>query len=107
VVLGAVGLMLFIMPILAIPISGCGAIVGLCGIAAGVARLRMDFRLSIAGVALCALALAIDLAIQYAPGGYLGRPDDPQMHVPDSGRRYVPPPARFRGEIAATYYGLV
>ena len=32
VVLGAIGLMLFVVPILAAPISGCGAIAGLCGI---------------------------------------------------------------------------
>ena len=99
VVLGAIGLMLFVVPILAAPISGCGAIAGLCGIMGAAAGSRADLRLSIAGVALCALALAIDLAVQYAPGGYLGRPAEPQILSPGSRRPYISPPAPFRGQI--------
>jgi hypothetical protein len=100
VVLGAIGLLLFIVPILAAPISGCGMIAGACGIMGGVAGLRVDLRLCVAGVALCALALAIDLAVQYAPGGYLGRPADSQILAPETRRPYVPPPAPFRGAFA-------
>jgi len=99
VVLGAIGLMLFVVPILAAPISGCGVIAGVCGIVAAAAGLRTDLRLSIAGVALCALALTVDLAVQYAPGGYLGRPAEPQIFSPGSRRQYVPSPAPFRGEL--------
>ncbi len=101
VVFGAIGLLLFVVPILAAPISGCGVIAGLCGIVGAAAGLRVDLRLSIAGVALCALALSIDLAVQYAPGGYLGRPAEPQIILPGSQRPYVPPPAPFRGQLHA------
>jgi len=99
VVLGAIGLMLFVVPILAAPISGCGVLAGICGIVAAAAGVRNDLRLAAAGVALCALALAVDLAVQYAPGGYLGRPAEPQIFFPGSRGPHVPPPAPFRGEL--------
>jgi hypothetical protein len=94
-------LMLFVIPVLAAPISGCGAIAGIGGIAGRIMGLRADLRLSIAGVALCALALTIDLAVQYAPGGYLGRPAEPQLLSPGSRRRDISPPAPFRGDLVS------
>ena len=101
VVLGAIGLMLFVVPVLAAPISGCGVIAGFCGIVAAASGLRAELRLSIAGVAVCAVALTIDLAVEYAPGGYLGRPAEPQILSPGSRRPFVPPPAPFRGQHSA------
>jgi hypothetical protein len=101
VVLGAIGLMLFVLPVLAAPVSGCGAILGLCGIVASLGRQRTDLQLSTAGVAMCAVSFAIDIAIQYAPGGYLGRPADSQIIEPGVKRPYVPPPAPFRGQFVA------
>src|SRR5947209_7710585 len=50
-------------------------------------------------VVLLALGLAIGLAVQYAPGGYLGRPAEPQILSPGSRRPYISPPAPFRGQI--------
>jgi len=101
VVLGAIGLMLFVLPVLAAPISGCGAILGLCGTVASLGGQRADLRLSTAGVAVCAASFAIDLAIQYAPGGYLGWPADSQIVEPGFKRPYMPPPAPFRGQLVA------
>jgi hypothetical protein len=95
-VLGAIGLLLFIVPILAIPISGCGMLLGGVGAVGSLAAWRMDLQLSLAGVALCGLALVIDVAVNYAPGGFLGRPAEAQIVDPAARQRYVPPPAAFR-----------
>jgi hypothetical protein len=96
IVLGAIGLLLFVVPILAIPISLCGALLGLMGAVSNAARARVDLRLSLAGIALCCLALLIDLGVNYAPGGFLGRPAESQIVDPAARQRYVPPPAAFR-----------
>ena len=80
VVLGVMGLMLFVLPILAIPISGCGLIVGMTGMIVAIARRSPDLRLSIAGAAVCSTALGMDFAIAYAPGGYFGFPAEPRGH---------------------------
>jgi hypothetical protein len=97
VVLGAIGLMLFVLPILAIPISVCGLVAGVCGI--GLARFwkTIDGRLALAGVVVCALGISVELAIAYAPSGDWGRPADPSTSSPAMPRGYVAPPARFRG----------
>ena len=81
VALGAVGLMLFILPILGIPISGSGLVVG------------------IAGVAVCLLALGVDVAIDYAPADYLDPRPPPPGLAPMPPRQFVPPPAPFHGAI--------
>jgi len=95
VVLGAVGLMLFVLPILSIPISGGGLIAGAAGVIAAAAGKAMDLRLSIAGMAICGAALAIAWAIDLAPGGYFRFPAEPPPSLPQRRRIYVPPPAPF------------
>jgi len=99
-VLGAVGLLLFVLPILSIPISACGFLSGAVGVAWAFARRSVDWRLSLAGSVLCGLALAIDIAIAYAPGGYFGRPAEPSTISPALPRPYIPPPAAFSAESA-------
>jgi len=96
VVLGAVGLLLFVVPILAIPISAWGLLFGVFGVAASALGRRVDWQLSLAGMVLCGLALLIDAAMNYAPGGFLGRPAEPQIVDPAARARYVPPPAPFK-----------
>jgi hypothetical protein len=97
VALGAVGLMLFILPILGVPISGSGLAVGLVGAIVAIARRSMDLRLSIAGVAVCLLALGVDIAINYAPADYLDPRPPPPGVAPMPPRQFVPPPAPFHG----------
>ncbi len=96
-VLGAVGLMLFVLPILSIPISVCGMLAGICGTVLAIVRRSSDVRLVIPGAALCLVALSIDIAVAYAPGGYTVRPAQPATDSPRIPRPYVPPPARFYG----------
>jgi hypothetical protein len=103
VALGAIGLMLFVMPILAIPISGSGLLIGLCGVLAAsvggrgdrrrVEGGRVDGRLALAGAAVCSMALGMDLAISYAPSGYLHFPMAPPRSAPADNRPFIPPPA--------------
>jgi hypothetical protein len=95
-VLGTIGLLLFFLPILGIPISACGLLFGLVGsgvaLVPGGARLRS----ALLGCAVAALALGVNVAITYAPSGYEPAPGvtPPWQPVPD--RPYVPPPARPR-----------
>jgi hypothetical protein len=93
-VLGAIGLMLFVLPILGAPISACGLLVGLTGVMASVARRNMDVRLCVSGMALCSLALTIDMAVAYAPSGFIGPQMAPPMGPDLPERSYFPSPAR-------------
>ncbi|HEY2415175.1 MAG TPA: hypothetical protein VGI40_23225 [Pirellulaceae bacterium] len=97
VVLGAIGLMLFVLPILAIPISACGLLAGICEIALAGFLKTIDSRLALAGAVVCALGISVELAIAYAPSGDWGQPADPSTPSPAMPRPYVAPPARFRG----------
>ena len=71
-VIGTIGLMLFFLPVLGIPISAFGLLFGLLGLlvtlvggrAGGGARLRW----TLAGIAVSCLGLAVNIAIAYAPG---------------------------------------
>jgi ABC-type Fe3+-siderophore transport system permease subunit len=97
-VLGTIGLMLFFLPVLGIPISAFGLLFGLLGLVAalfwskggGGARLRW----TLAGIAVSFLGLAVNIAIAYAPAGYLPGRDVPQLWQSPPDRPYVPPPAR-------------
>jgi len=99
VVLGAVGLMLFILPIVAIPISASGLVVGAVGVVGSLFSKSIDGRLAIVGTVVCALAVSVELAIAYAPSGNWGQPRDPATGAPGLPKRYIAPPARFRGQI--------
>src|SRR6478672_2315837 len=77
VVLGAIGLMLFVLPILAIPISACGLVAGGIGVIAAKYSKLIDGRLALAGAGVCLLAIGVELAIAYAPSGDWGQPTDP------------------------------
>lgn len=97
IVLGAVGLMLFVIPVLAIPISACGLAAGLLGVVVGLARSARELRSALAGVALCCLAVLLDVAVNYAPKGYWVRPSAPTLTSPELPRPYIAPPAPFQG----------
>ncbi len=91
-VLAMIGFMLFFLPILGAPISVIGLAAGVAGCLVAGATTRGSLRWSVAGVVLSCLALAINVAIAYAPRGYPQPPTGPaNRSVPD--RPYVPPPA--------------
>ncbi len=104
VALGAVGLMLFVLPILAIPISGCGLLLGIVGLLTAALGNPLDMRLCVAGVALCCLALGIDWAISHAPSGFLLPHQASPDFAPLLERPYVPPPAPLRSGALASQF---
>lgn len=69
-VLGTIGLLLFFLPILGAPISAFGLLFGLIGLGFAFAPGGVRLRWSLLGCVLSAGALAINVAIAYAPGVY-------------------------------------
>jgi hypothetical protein len=94
VVLGVVGLLLFFLPILSIPLGGVGLVFGLGGLVLALFGGWTSLRWPVAGIALSGLALAAGLAIAQAPAGYLPSRAIPLNTEPVPDRPYVPPPAR-------------
>jgi hypothetical protein len=96
VVLGAVGLLLFLLPVLGIPLGAAGLGFGLIGLVTALLGGRSSLRWSVAGIAVCLVALAADISIALVPQGYLPQPQ-PRVSQPAADRPYVPPPARPGG----------
>jgi len=90
-VLGTIGLLLFFLPILGIPISGAGLVLGFLSF------LGSRFKGSAVGIAVCTLALAINLAIAYSPAGSMNRSMNNRSAMEAWPTKpyqpYVPPPA--------------
>ncbi len=94
VILGAVGVLLFFLPILSIPLGGVGLVFGLSSLVLALVGGWTSLRWSIAGVVTSGLALAVGIAIAQAPAGYLPTGTVPLNTQPVPERPYVPPPAR-------------
>lgn len=93
VALGAIGLILFILPVLSLPISLIGALLGIVGVGAALNHGWASLRLSVAGLLLSGCALAIVTSIAIAPGGYFTPRSVFPALQPERGRPYVSPPA--------------
>jgi hypothetical protein len=93
-VLGVIGLLLFFFPILGLPLGACGGFFGLIGIVttAGFGK-GGSLRWTLAGFATSVLAVLVNLAILYAPAGYLPQREVPKLWQSVSDTPYVPPPA--------------
>jgi hypothetical protein len=91
-VVGTIALLVFFMPVLGIPISASGLLFGVIGLAASWTSGGIKLRWGLAGIAVSALALALNIAIAFAPAGYLRGHEVPHLWqaVPD--RPSVPPP---------------
>jgi hypothetical protein len=90
---GFIALVLAILPVLGIPISACGLVLGILGVVVAVLG-GGSLRWSLAGIAVCALALVVNVALADVPAHDLpGRSvPRPWPSVPD--RPYVAPPAK-------------
>ncbi len=97
-VLGVIALLLAFLPILGIPLSAFGLLFGFLGFLAALVARGTSLRWSVGGLAASCLALAVNLAIAYAPEGYLPGRKVPRPWQPVSDRPYVPPPASWSGE---------
>jgi hypothetical protein len=92
-IFAAVGLLLFFLPVLSIPLGGAGLAFGLGSLALALFGGRASLRWSVAGIAISTVALAVAVGIALAPTDYLPvhpLPLDTQS-VPEP--HYIPPPA--------------
>jgi hypothetical protein len=94
VILGAVGILLFFLPVLSIPVGAVGLAIGILGLLLGLLGNRTSLRWSVVGIVVSGLALGLAVLIALAPSGYLPSPKASPgwQGVPDW--PYVPPPAR-------------
>jgi hypothetical protein len=92
-VLGTVGVLLSFLPILGLPISAFGVLFGILGLIGVLLGGGAALRWSVAGLILSALALAINVALFYAPSTNLMDREVPKRPQLVSDRPFVPPPA--------------
>ncbi len=93
-VLGVIALLLTFLPILGIPLSLCGVVLGVVGIFSSLTVPGTYLRWSLAGLATSSLALIVNIAITYAPTGYLPEQSVPRTWQPVPDRPSPPAPAR-------------
>lgn len=92
-VISGIGLALFILPILSLPLTGMGIVLGLIGIVAARRGHRTNLRLAVAGVLFSSFAFTVILAIAIAQNGYFA-PRRVTLELPSVPKRsYIPPPA--------------
>ncbi len=96
-VLGAIGLLLFFLPILGLPISAFGLLFGLVGCVWTMGTGSLDLRWSLLGSAVSAMALGVIVAIAYAPAGYQSSPQTHPLWQPVPDRPVVSPPSQPGG----------
>src|SRR4051812_39133988 len=92
-VLGVIALLLSALPVLGVPLSLFGLAFGLFGILLALFGLGPRLRTSLGGVVACLTALLLNLAIAYAPSGYLPEPRAREGWNPPPDRPSAPPPA--------------
>jgi hypothetical protein len=92
--LGSIGLMLFFLPILSIPIAFCGFLAGIGGVVRGLYGGTLGLRWSLIGCVLCVSVVAIGFIVAYAPIGELPNRGVPSQSWAPSGRPFISPPAK-------------
>jgi hypothetical protein len=93
-VLGMIALLLAFLPVLGIPLSAGGLVLGVVGIFAALTAPSTYLRWALMGTATCCLALGVNVAITLAPPGYLRDQNPPPSWRPAPDRPIAPPPAR-------------
>jgi hypothetical protein len=91
VVLGTTGGILVILPIVGLPLSALGVLMGLVGVVVALAGGRTRLRSCVLGTSLCVLSLVVNLAVWYAPEPHA--PNQKAMWREGQDRPWVPPPA--------------
>jgi hypothetical protein len=92
-VIGSIGLLLSVLPVLGIPISLLGFLLGITALVVNRRAGGAPLRWSLAGVAVCGGALVTGIALYYAPSGYERGPNVPQMWRTHPARPEVSPPS--------------
>jgi hypothetical protein len=93
-VLAVIALLLVFLPILGIPLSVCGMVLGIGALATALFIRGSNLRWGLAGLAASSFALAVNLAVAYAPGPEVPNPERPAMWQPATDKAYVAPPSR-------------
>jgi len=93
IILGTVGLLLFFLPILGIPLGLSGTLVGIAGIIASRLRRVDELRWSCGGLIVSFAALVVGVVLYNAPLGEELRDSAPRLWQVPAERRYTPPPA--------------
>ena len=97
-VIGIIGLFLFVMPILGTPLSVFGLGFGILGSVVGFFAKGVAIRWGLGGMGISILALAVNLGIANAPGANAPGANVPAGNIPktwqlfDSSRSHPPPP---------------
>jgi hypothetical protein len=99
-VLGSIGLLLFFLPVLGIPIAVMGMLFGMIALLEALYSVSSNLRWSLGGLGLCSLALLVNVALAYAPWGYIPSRNVPPPWEPPPGKPYISPPARPGGVFA-------
>jgi hypothetical protein len=92
-VLGLIGMLLFFLPILGIPISACGVICGVLGFIVALFTGGQSLRWSVGGFTVSALALGVNLLLNYTPEGFIPGPVTTRPWQEPRDRPFVAPPA--------------
>ena len=91
-VLGAVGLLLFFMPVLGIPLGSVGLLLGLIAFSVAIFGGPSSLRWSVLGTLLCVFALGIDVLVGNSPQVEEPPRKESQVREPPL-PRWIPPPA--------------
>ena len=94
IVLGTIGLALFLLPILGISLGACGLLLGTADLVFAAFGHRSRLRWALVGVVVSSVAVGTGLAIAFAPLGYEPSHAVPRPWQTPPDRPYVPPPAR-------------
>lgn len=94
VVLGIISLVLAFLPILGVPLGAIGLLCGIVGVGAAFFTVNTSLRWSLAGVAVCGLALGVNVALTLSPQGYVPARNAVPPWEPPPNRPSNPPPAR-------------
>jgi len=97
IVLGIIALLLFFMPVLGIPISALGLLFGILGFVSAIFFSRgATLRGSVGGIAICSLALLLNLALAFAPmPTYLPAHKVSPPGGPPPGQPWISPPMKL------------
>jgi hypothetical protein len=74
-----------------VPAAGLG--LGVLGLVGALFSKTTSLRWSLGGIIVCGVALGVNIAIDWAPAGYLPPRAVPAPWRPPNDRPYVPPPA--------------
>jgi hypothetical protein len=93
-VFGHIALLLFFMPVLGLPLGVCGLVSGFVGLFVAMTYRGVNWRWSVAGLAVCFVAITVNVAVSQAPEEILPRRRVPPQRQPVPERPAPPPPAR-------------